>query len=421
MKNNSFNSIAKPQLITIKTLMEELGNPHEELKCIHIAGTNGKGSVCAFLQCILTTAGYKCGKYTSPHMIDERERITIDGINITKDDITSVKSKVISTARKLFSPNDMPTQFEIWTACAFLYFKEQNCDFAIIETGLGGTKDATNIIKNPIMSVITHIALDHTQLLGNTIKKIATEKAGIIKQSEYGGYTVTTDQNDDIALKVLEQKAKEHNNTFITATIPTEIKSHPDYEIFNYKDIQNIKNYMQGSYQKENAAIAIECAKVLKISDEDIKIGISKAKNPGRFEIINKSPLIIFDGAHNKNGMEGLKKSLIDLFPNSEFNFVVAFMADKDIDNIIDTLKIFKDNSSFYTVELKDNLRCEKSSSLLKKLKNIGYSCFDAKNLEKALNLCLSDEKITVICGSLYLYEEYWRIFPDGIDKIRCK
>lgn len=421
MKNNSFDSIAKPQLETIKALMEALGNPHKALKCIHIAGTNGKGSVCAYLQCILTAAGYKCAKYTSPHMIDECERITIDGKKITNGDLSLIKSKVISTAKNLFSPEDMPTQFEIWTACAFLYFKENNCDFAIIETGLGGTKDATNIITNPAMSVITRIALDHTALLGDTIEKITSEKAGIIKQSDFNAYTITTDQNDVDALNVLKEKAKKNYNTFITATLPTEVELHQDYEIFNYKDIHKIRNNMTGSYQKENAAIAIECAKILKISNDSIKTGISRAKNPGRFEIINKSPLIIFDGAHNKNGMEGLKKSLMEFYPDFDYNFIVAFMADKDIDGILQVLNSFKYNSSFYPVELNDNERCEKSSFVNEKLKNSGYMSYDAKTLENALKMCVSDNKITVICGSLYLYCEYFRIFPDGIDKIKCK
>lgn len=421
MKNNSFNSIAKPQLETIKALMKDLKNPHKGLKCIHIAGTNGKGSVCAYLQCILTAAGYKVGKYTSPHMLNECERISIDGKNIQKSDLDPIKARVLSSAKKIFSPEDMPTQFEIWTACAFLYFKENNCDFAIIETGLGGTRDATNIIENPVMSVITHIALDHTTLLGDTIEKIATEKAGIIKQSDFDAFTVTTDQNDIAALKILQDKAKEKNNKFITATLPSEVEVLEDFEVFNYKDIQGIKNNMKGSYQKENAAIAIECARLLKISNTFIKTGISNAKNPGRFEIINKSPLIVFDGAHNKNGMDGLKKSLTDYFGASGFNFIVAFMSDKDIDGIIAEFKSFKANSSFYTVGIKDNPRCEKSAVLCEKLKSSGYISHDAQGLENALNLCLSNNKITVICGSLYLYCEYFRIFPDGIDKIRCK
>ena len=407
-KNNSFSAIAKPNHQTIKKLMDMLGNPQDDLKIIHVAGTNGKGSVCSYLQSILTSAGHKTGKFTSPHMLFEYERISIDGINISKEDFDIHMHKAIECARSIAeNEDDFPTQFELWTCVAFSYFKKQQCDYVVLETGLGGKKDATNIIKNPIMTVITQIAADHTKLLGDSLEDIAKEKAGIIKQSFYGGKTVTTIKNEAV-LSVIKDAAKNAKNELFIADIPKKSEYIDKCEVFDYKNIKGIKSRMLGTFQVENAAIAIECAINLKISDTAILDGIYNAKNIGRFEILSHIPTVIFDGAHNSNGMSALCHSLNKYFIDSKFNFIIAFMSDKDIDESLNQLKSngFLENSVFYTVGVKNNKRAKNSEELYNLVKNKGFRAVDAKTIENALSLTLSDSFVTVICGSLYLYSD---------------
>lgn len=402
----AFSSIAKPQQKTIRAILQLLENPQNSLKVIHVAGTNGKGSVCTYLRSILTNAGYKTGLFTSPHMLNECERISVDGVPISKKAFSVVTEKILSAVDCLFNNDeDKPTQFELWTVAAFCYFNDCKCDYIILETGLGGTRDATNVITNPIMTVITRIALDHTEFLGNTLPEIAKEKAGIIKKSKYGGCTITISQSDEI-LNVIHDAAQKNDNEFITVIPPENSVFAENCEIFNYKNIKNIKSSMIGIYQKENAALAVECALKLNIKKEHILKGIYEAKNIGRFEILNKYPTIIFDGAHNADGMKALSMSLKRYFPNKNINFIIGFMRSKDISSAIRFLKDF--DSVFYTVEVQNNPRAKKSSDLCKLFKSENLDCIDAKCMKKALSLALNKQSVTIICGSLYLYHDYF-------------
>ncbi len=414
---NSFQAVARLELEGISCLMKHLGNPQDSLKFIHVAGTNGKGSVCSFLQNIFTDAGYRTGKYTSPNLISVCERISVDGELISENDINRILKGVETAANKVKEEIcDFPTQFEIWTAAAFCYFKEKNCDIVILETGLGGTHDATNIIKSPLASVITTIDIDHTEYLGDTIEKIAAEKAGIIKKplrATSSGIVISSPQDPD-AEKVLKDICLERKNKLVFSSVASLTKTEDFCEIFDYtspsgKVIKDIKCGISGFYQPQNAAVAIETALCLGIDEKYIKSGIQKAKNPGRFEIISRNPTVIYDGAHNKNGMTALASSLKRYFPLWQgATFIMAFMGDKDISGELEILKkegLLK-HSEIFAVKVKNNPRAAETDFVVKAAKKIGITVTPYKQLKDAYSYALALFKPVILCGSLYLYKD---------------
>ena len=406
---NSFQEIAKPGLTNIRKLLSLLGNPQDGGKYIHVAGTNGKGSVCAFLQNILTLSGKRTGKYTSPNLVSVCERISLDGKNISECDM----EKVLLSAKdaiKRGGGDFSPTQFEIWTAAALSYFNEQNCNISVIETGLGGERDATNIIPPPLISVITGISADHTEYLGNTLAEIAAAKAGIIKPCSK---VVSAPQKDE-ALKVLKNKCRAEGSELILPCIPESKGFDGIYEIFDYKGLKNIKCGLGGKHQIENAVIAIECARLINIPDEIIKKGIETAKNIGRFEVISENPLLIFDGAHNPDGITSLCHSLNRYFPGAHINFVMAAMADKDYKKSFEIMNEygFSKRSVIKTVAVEDNPRSETAENLAKSAAAAHFSAAPFPDIKSALSSaalpCGTKENndVTVVCGSLYLYKD---------------
>ena len=409
---NSFQAVAKLQLENIDKLTRLLGNPQDELKFIHIAGTNGKGSVCSFLQNILTEAGFVTGKYTSPNMLRVNERICVDGVEIPDGDLGRIMETVQEKAEIIKEETgDIPTQFEIWTAVAFCYFKERRCDYVVLETGLGGERDATNIIKNPVMSIITQVARDHTEYLGETIFEIANAKAGIIKESRYGGVTITIPQDEEI-IDVLKNKARAKENTFIVAENVNLQGFNKFYEEFDYKDLKNLKISLLGSHQAQNASLAIEASKYLGIDDEHIIRGLEKAKNPGRLDIIRENPLTIFDGAHNKNGMSALSAFLKRCFSDEEICFIMGFMRDKDIDGALEELTKngYGKGNEVFTVCVSDNPRSATAEELADIISKHDFKTTPCQSIKKAYEMALELNKIIVICGSLYLYKDYFTI-----------
>ncbi len=400
---NSFQAVAKLRLESITALTKILGNPQNDLKFIHIAGTNGKGSVCAFLQNILTEAGYRTGKYTSPNMINVCERINIDGEDISAEIMESLMETVKSAAKTVEKElGEMPTPFEIWTAAAFCYFKEQKCDYVVLETGLGGTRDATNVIPAPEIAVITRIDIDHTEYLGSTIGEVAGEKAGIIKT---GSKVVTLAQHPE-AMSVLKSACLEKGCPLIVTEAADFLGFEKIYETFSYKNIKNIVSGLGGVAQIENASLAVETALTLGISADCIKKGIKKTKHMGRLEIVSDNPYIIFDGAHNNNGMTALMKSLKRYFPDQNPTFIMGVMADKSYGEM---LEIMRENGydTLRCVKVLDNPRAESAETLASKAKEYGFTATAFENLETAL----SDlHGLTVICGSLYLYKDFDKI-----------
>ncbi len=424
---NSFQAIARLRLESIECLLNHLGNPQNDLKFVHIAGTNGKGSVCSFLQCIFTDAGYKTGKYTSPNLISVCERISIDGVLISEAQLEKTLKIVEKAVEDVICElGDSPTQFEIWTAAAFLFFREQNCDIVVLETGLGGAQDATNIIPPPLASVITRIDLDHTEYLGDTIEKIAAEKAGIVKKpfTSVSGLCITAPQTDEV-LSVLSEVCEERNNKLVISNIPKNCTADGFNEVFDYTtadkktDINKIKCGISGFYQPENAALAAECAYQLGISPEFIRSGINRAKNPARFEVIRENPLVIYDGAHNKNGMSALVECLERYFADWQgATFITAFMGDKDIRSAFEVLEVsgFLKNSKVFAAMVKDNPRAATPEKVCEVAASAGVLATPYETLAEAYRDALKEKKPVILCGSLYLYKD----FDEVLKSISC-
>lgn len=400
---NSFQAIARLELEGITTLLDYLSHPERDLKFIHVAGTNGKGSVCAFLQKILTHAGYKCGKYISPNLISVNERISIDDKEISDKELCDVLKTVEIASEKVKNKlGDAPTQFEIWTAAAFIYFKEKNCDIVILETGLGGSRDATNVIPSPIASVITGIAKDHMSYLGNTLAQIASQKAGIIKK---GGFTVTCRQVDEVE-NVLK-KACEKTETPLYISDSAIVENYRGMnEVMTYRGMSDLEIGIPGIHQIENACIAAETALRLNIPEESIRYGLKTAKNPGRLELIEKNPTVIFDGAHNPNGAAALSNNLKRYFPGQTPVFIMGAMADKDISGMAKALFSEYKKTTVYTVAVCDNPRSESAEKLAEKLSSSNITAVACKNMRTAYDAALEKGGLVVICGSLYLYKD---------------
>lgn len=399
---NSFQAVSRLGLESPTQLLELLGNPHKDLKFIHVAGTNGKGSVCCFLQSILTKAGYKTGKFTSPDMLSVHERISIDNVPISDEDMNIIMEKVQIAAEKTKEIlGTIPTQFEIWTAAAFCYFKEHSCDFVVLEVGLGGRLDATNVIDSPVVSVITRIDIDHINYLGDTIEQITKEKCGIIKENS----RVVTIPQDEKITNIIQGFCSEKNSPLTISKIP---ESHPykHQESFDYDDIKDITLSLSGINQVENASLAIETAILIGIDSEYIKQGLSTTKHMGRFEIISESPYTVYDGAHNENGFKSLISNLERYFDTKEITFICAFMKDKDISNIFSLLKPYKDNCKIITTTVLNNERAESAEELCKKFNSNGFVANHSENVKAAYEIAKKDSNLIVICGSLYLYKD---------------
>ncbi len=404
---NSFQAKSRLGLESVGALCLKCGNPQDKLKFIHVAGTNGKGSTCAFLQCILTDSGLKTGKFISPNMIDVCERISIDGKNISKEELDEILSEVETSAKEVEKEKGaMPTQFEIWTVAAFIYFAKQNCDIVVLETGLGGRLDATNIIDAPVISVVTKIDIDHIEYLGGTIEKIATEKAGIIKS---GSRVITTPNQPKKALAVLKETAQEKDAEFIVAEASDNHSYEGMSEIFDLGGLKNLKINLAGIHQTENASLAVKTAQILGIEEKYIRTGLLRARNIGRFEKLSENPTVIFDGAHNLNGTEALASAINRYFPEEKLSIIYAAMADKDIDASLLYLKEngFNDRAEIFTVPVKDNPRAETSEKLGEKFKSFGFAATPCETIGEAYEKAIDKNNIVLICGSLYLYKDF--------------
>lgn len=318
-----------PGLDVMRALMDRLGNPQTALRCVHIAGTNGKGSCASMTASVLQAAGYRTGLFTSPDLCGMEERIRINGVNIILSDFQSVTARVKAACEGL----DEPSYFEKITAAAFLYFAEQHCDYVVLETGLGGRLDATNILKNPVCSVIMPIGFDHMGVLGDDLSSIAREKAGIIKP----GIAVVCAPQSKEAETILSQTAKERNCPLYMVDINL-ISSHthsPAGQIFSYKDMTDIELRLLGAHQVQNACAVIETARILGIEEPAVREGLKSAYWPCRFEFIPGNPPFLLDGAHNAHGASALSAGLRDYFPGQKFTMVMGVMADKDYTDIL--------------------------------------------------------------------------------------
>lgn len=369
----------------IKAVLNVLGNPQNCFKSIHIAGTNGKGSVTVMTASALAAAGYKTGMFVSPYIIDFCERIQINGEFISENDLCRISEKVIETKIKL-------CEFEFITAVAFLYFAEQNVDVAVVETGLGGRLDATNALGNVLVSAITKIGFDHTAVLGDTIEQIAAEKCGIIKK----GKTISAPGQNKKALEVIKRYAPD----VIIPNMSDVINIYCDASgnTFIYKDIE-YKTGLSGTFQIENAVTSLEilfnCG--LTICDAAIKEGLKNAFIPARAEMICKSPIVVLDGAHNPDGAAVLSDIMRR---HSDITAIIGVMQDKDYKNVLkQTLPLCK---KVICVKAANMPRALEAELLSMKAKKYCDNVEVARSYSHALSLVTKDETLFVF-GSLYL------------------
>ncbi len=400
---NSFQAVTVPGLERIGALCEKLGNPQRKLKFIHVAGTNGKGSVCANIASILHEAGYKTGKYISPNLIKVNERISIDGADISDEELNALLAVIEPLAKEVEGELGIPpTQFEIWCAAAFKYFEEQGCDYVVLEVGLGGELDATNIIEKNEVAVITRLGIDHIQYLGETPEEIASAKAGIIKKESGTGAVISAEQ-DEGYMPVIERVCRERGCRLVVPK-PISTSREDIYEIFDLDGMKGIRAGIGGLHQIENAALAIAVAKELKIDENTIRRGVALATNPARFELISKDPVVIYDGGHNENGIDALVKSLKVYYGDVEKTVIFACMHDKDIEYSLKALAT--DGTEFIFTTVKNNPRAESAEGLRARAAEYGISGVAFEDIGDAYMEAKGREKLTLICGSLYLYKD---------------
>lgn len=392
----------KPGLERITALLKRLGNPEQDLKCVHVAGTNGKGSTSTALSNIMKAAGKKTGLFISPFVVDFRERIQINGEYISKEDLSRLAEKIAKIVPAVEKEvEDNITEFEFITALMFCYFKEQKCDVAVLEVGLGGRLDSTNVIKNPLASVITKIALDHVSVLGDTLEKIAFEKCGIIKNN---CPVITSSQQNSNAFEVIKKTAETQKAPLNIGNLSLvqNLNVMPFGSGFSYRNI-NVEVNLPGTHQTENMVTVIETALVLGISVEAIQKGIAATTFPARLEVISKSPLVIIDGAHNENGAEGLANYLDE--HNLRPVTVLGMMADKNCKAVIKLLA--SRSNAVYTVTVKGNPRAETAENLAEYSKEYCTDVLPLKDYANALSVAAQKASELsaplLICGSLYL------------------
>ena len=325
-------------LDTIRGLLRELGNPQDDLKFIHIAGTNGKGSVLAYTSTILSEAGYRIGRYVSPTVVSYLERIQVDGEWIPETEFAELTEVVKHAIARLKAAGEpAPTVFETETAIAFLYFRKKNCDLAVIEAGLGGALDATNIIQNTVCAVFSSISLDHLGVIGDTLEEIAENKAGILKP----GCTAVSARQKDSAEQILRRRAGKYGCRYVQAEPERAEIMREDYRgiRFSYKEFGEVRTNMAGRNQIENAVTALETIRALRslgyeIGNDAVKRGIERTAWPGRFSCIGENPVFILDGAHNEDAALKLRESVEAYFSGRRLIGIMGVFKDKEYEKI---------------------------------------------------------------------------------------
>lgn len=400
-------------------ILELLGNPHKKIKCIHIAGTNGKGSVTAMITEMLKESGYKVGMYTSPYIEEFEERIQINGNNIPKVNLSNMVTEVSQAVQRVLELGyDHPTEFEIITCAAFLYFYNEKVDYAVIEVGLGGRLDSTNVIT-PILSVITSISYDHMQILGDTLSKIAYEKAGIIKTE----VPVVVYPQEEEAETVINEVCLKRKSPIIS--VPGDCVLHIDTGEFNLpyqsikittqRDIYEIELSLLGEHQLSNCATAVYAAEELinqgiGIKKECILSALKKVKWMGRLEILSNKPLVVIDGAHNIDGITKLRSSVESYFKYNNLVLIIGILKDKEIEDMVKTIVPMAQRViavSPHSIRAESALKLKEIMS--KYNENVEYEDDYSKAYKKALEYC-SEEDMLLICGSLYMIGDMRKI-----------
>ena len=412
---------SRPGLERISKLLNLMGNPQNNLKYVHIAGTNGKGSVSNMTASVLTKAGFKTGLFTSPHITGFGERMQIDFNRISENEIIAQVEKLFPLVEQLRQNGDVITEFEFVTAIAFNWFSEQKCDVVVLETGLGGRFDSTNVIRTPLCSVITSISLDHTGVLGDTLDKIAAEKCGIIKE---GGNTVFAFQEDEVNDRVVKTVYERNNVMYNPINLPV-VSSNIHGSDVTYGGLK-IHLPLVGEHQVFNLGLvlcAVEAVRKcgLNVSDEALQEGIASVKMPARFEVLSEKPLFVLDGAHNPGGLKALSNAIDKYLSGKNIICVMGMLKDKDCKNSLKFLegKIHK----LITTTVRDNPRRQTAQEL----KNTAGVYFENVTAEedyiKAVNTALeiaenTENSAVLVCGSLYLASDI-RFYLDKIGFIK--
>lgn len=403
LTSKSFFS-ASAGLYRMRKILEHFGNPEESIDFIHVAGTNGKGSVCIMLHNILKEAGYRVGLYTSPYIHDFRERIQINGEMIDKKELVSIGEEVLSYTEKLY---EQPNQFELITIIAFLYFKRKGCDVVVLETGLGGTFDPTNVISKSLLSIITNIGFDHCAILGDTLEQIAAAKGGIIKPNG----SVLLYPSDRKAIDILTAMALKQNARIYYVEKNDIKRENPTTkaEKFQYKGI-SVELSLLGEHQCYNCAVVLEAIRILNqssyfIGDDTICQALKKTKWPGRMEKVCSKPPVFIDGGHNPQGIQTVQTFINERFPDKEHWYLVGILKDKAFKAMIEELKANAHRIGFLKFEHSRGFSDEEYNQVCEH-----YELEPVTNLSETVDSWKKEagSKAVICCtGSLYLVDSF--------------
>lgn len=407
---------SKLGLVRVTELCELLGNPQNKLKFIHVAGTNGKGSTCAMLSRILCAQGYRTGLFVSPYVDRFNERIQFNNEPIADDELAEIITDLKPVVESM---ENAPTEFEVITAAAFLYYVRKQCDYVVLEVGLGGELDSTNIIKTPLLSIITAIDYDHMHILGNTIQEIAHAKAGIIKDD---GTVLFYGQHPD-ALPVIEAACEKHHAALHVVDRSTLQEGTYDLhgQTFDYRNYRDLRLGLLGKYQMRNAATVIDAVELLReqgveISDEALRTGLEKTVWPARFELLRENPPFFVDGGHNPHGVRGTVETYQRLFPDRKAKIIMGMMRDKDVSQSIGLLLPIA--QEFYTVT-PNNDRAMPAEELAELIRTFGATATSFSSVADAIETAARGEEPSLAVGSLYMAGEVHEAFRDLIEKRR--
>lgn len=408
-----YKGTKKPTLDAMKFFMEKLSEPNKKLKIVHIAGTNGKGSVTEMLSTVLENAGFKVGEFMSPHIIRFNERIRINHEEISNQELEELLKIMDPLVKEYNKAHEEVTLFELETAMALLYFAKKECDIVVLETGLGGLYDCTNIV-NPILSIITSIGYDHMNILGNTLEEITVQKSGIIKENSE---TICIKQETEVN-QIIQKTCNEKNNVLhmINPNDWTNVSYNAEYQTFDYKDKKQIEINLKGKKQIGNACIVLEALEVLKskgyaVLEKDMREALKAVIHKARFEKIYSNPTIIFDGGHNEAAIQNLKESIKKYYKEEKKVYIISILKTKDYKTVIKELMEDKDSIFIFTdgTKVKDEVKCYVEKEILyeealkyRKEKIYMYS------LEEALKEAKQKYKnyTSFVIGSFYTYSD---------------
>lgn len=417
---NFFNKTKDPSLKAMHYFMEQFNHFEKEMKFIHIGGTNGKGSCTEIISNILVNEGYTVGKFTSPCLIKYNENISINGKEITNQELSDLIEELDPLIKKYAETEHVNiTLFELTTIIGLLYFYRNNVDFVVLEVGLGGIYDCTNIITKPLVSIITSIGYDHMQILGNTLPKIAYEKAGIIKNNSQ---TIIFEQEPDVNSVFINECKKKNNKLHIVKKSDISNYSFDEnYQYFDYKEFHNLCINLKGKKQINNACICIEAIKIIdscgySVSLSSILSGLKSVIHKGRMEKISNNPTIIFDGAHNEPAIKNLREMVEMYYPNKKRIYIISILGRKDYSKMLELLS--QDKNAIFIMTSGNNVDTYATSDEL-------YSCMQKfvdkeKIYQKSLELAITDATkdnsknvVYFVIGSFYTYSTVTKIIKN--------